>query len=137
MKKYKIWYTHTNPQRFASEDEDLYIRASDGAVFSYEADYGGTFSSHEKLVRLNAVSVRWTGCYDKNKIPIYEGDILVADHDGGEGEANIGVVYFAAGTYMIDSDGPLYEHVFGHSPDILDNHTVIGNKFENPELLKA
>jgi len=80
---------------------------------------------------------QWTGCYDKNKIPIYEGDILVTDHDGGEGEANIGVVYFAAGTYMIDGDGPLYEHVFGHSPDILDNHTVIGNKFENPELLKA
>jgi hypothetical protein len=137
MKKYKIWYTHTNPQRFASEDEDLYISVSDGAVFSYEADYGGTFSSHEKLERLNAVSVRWTGCYDKNKTPIYEGDILVADHDGSAGEANIGVVYFAAGTYMIDGDGPFYEHVYGHSPDILDNHTVIGNKFENSELLKA
>jgi hypothetical protein len=61
----------------------------------------------------------------------------VADHDGSAGEANIGVVYFAAGTYMIDGDGPFYEHVYGHSPDILDNHTVIGNKFENSELLKA
>jgi uncharacterized phage protein (TIGR01671 family) len=80
---------------------------------------------------------QYTGCKDKNGTPIYEGDILVTDHDGGEGEANIGVVYFAAGTYMIDGDGPLYEHVFGHSPDILDNHTVIGNKFENSELLKA
>jgi uncharacterized phage protein (TIGR01671 family) len=77
-----------------------------------------------------------TGLNDKNGTPIYEGDILVADHDGSAGEANIGVVYFAAGTYMIDGDGPLYEHVYGHSPDILDNHTVIGNKFENSELLK-
>lgn len=80
---------------------------------------------------------QYTGCKDKNGTPIYEGDILVADHDGGEGEANIGVVYFAAGTYMIDGDGPFYDHVYGHSPDILDNHTVIGNKFENSELLKA
>jgi hypothetical protein len=80
---------------------------------------------------------QYTGCKDKNGTPIYEGDILVADHDGGEGEANIGVVYFAAGTFMIDGDGPFYDHVYGHSPDILDNHTVIGNKFENSELLKA
>jgi uncharacterized phage protein (TIGR01671 family) len=80
---------------------------------------------------------QWTGCYDKNHTPIYEGDILAADHDGGEGEANIGVVYFAAGTFMIDGDGPFYDHVYGHSPDILDNHAIIGNKFENHELLKA
>ena len=87
--------------------------------------------------RKRFIPQQYTGCKDKNGTPIYEGDILAADHDGGEGEANIGVVYFAAGTYMIDGDGPFYDHVFSHSPDILDNHTVIGNKFENSELLKA
>jgi len=79
----------------------------------------------------------WTGCKDKNGTPIYEGDILANDLIIPHDNDNIGVVYFAAGTYMIDGDGPFYDHVFGHSPDILDNHTVIGNKFENPELLKA
>jgi uncharacterized phage protein (TIGR01671 family) len=132
MKKYKIW----RPIMKSFTTDERYIRANDGELFSYEEDYGGTFSSHEKLEKVNGVLVQWTGCYDKNRTPIYEGDIISTDHDGGEGEANIGVVYFAAGTYMIDGDGPFYDHVYGHSPDILDNHTVIGNKFENPELLK-
>jgi hypothetical protein len=80
---------------------------------------------------------QYTGSQDKNGVEIYEGDILAADHDGGEGEANIGVVFHAAGTFMIDGDGPFYDHVFSTSPDVLGNHSVIGNKFENPELLKA
>jgi uncharacterized phage protein (TIGR01671 family) len=89
-------------------------------------------------IPLNWMDVcQYTGLKDKNGTPIYEGDILAADHDGGEGETNSGVVYFAAGTFMIDGDGPFFDHVYGHSPHILDNHTVIGNKFENPELLKA
>lgn len=117
--------------------DECYIRASDGELFSYEEDYGGAGTLDEMFEKAKGVLVQYTGCKDKNRTPIYEGDILAADHDGGEGEANIGVVYFAAGTYMIDGDGPFYDHFFSHSPDILDNHTVIGNKFENPELLKA
>ncbi len=80
---------------------------------------------------------QYTGCKDKNGTPIYEGDILANDLIIPHDNDNIGVVYFAAGTFMIDGDGPFYDHVYGHSPDILDNHTVIGNKYENPELLKA
>jgi uncharacterized phage protein (TIGR01671 family) len=79
----------------------------------------------------------WTGCKDKNGTPIYEGDILANDLILPHDNDNIGVVYFAAGTFMIDGDGPFFDHVYGHSPDILDNHSVIGNKFENPELLKV
>jgi len=133
MKKYKIW--RPVMKQFATDER--YIRASDGELFSYEADYGGTFSSHEKLEKVNCVLVQWTGCYDKNGTPIYEGDILANDLILPHDNDNIGVVYFAAGTYMIDGDGPFFDHVYGHSPDILDNHSVIGNKFENPELLKA
>jgi uncharacterized phage protein (TIGR01671 family) len=133
MKKYKIW--RPVMKQFATDER--YIRASDGELFSYEADYGGTFSSHEKLEKVNCVLVQWTGCYDKNRTPIYEGDILANDLILPHDNDNIGVVYFAAGTFMIDGDGPFFDHVYGHSPDILDNHSVIGNKFENPELLKV
>lgn len=122
--KFRVWDLHNDTFCLFQDDED-------GFEVRLLGSYGALYDCPKAIIQ------QYTGCKDKNGTPIYEGDILVADHDSGEGEANIGVVYFAAGTYMIDGDGPLYEHVFGHSPDILDNHTVIGNKFENPELLEA
>jgi uncharacterized phage protein (TIGR01671 family) len=129
---FKIWHKDC----FLGNQYEYYL---DNRDFITQKAYSDIYDEfwYEELLDNEYVVVKFTGCKDKNGTPIYEGDILVTDHDGGEGEANIGVVYFAAGTYMIDGDGPLYEHVFGHSPDILDNHTVIGNKFENSELLKA
>jgi uncharacterized phage protein (TIGR01671 family) len=128
--KFRVW--NKNSQSFIPQD-DIAV-TNQGGILTYDChhDYKKSWGSSFD----NVVVQQYTGLKDKNGTPIYEGDILVADHDGSAGEANIGVVYFAAGTYMIDGDGPLYEHVYGHSPDILDNHTVIGNKFENSELLK-
>ncbi len=116
--------------------EVVEIVTTDNKFFSRDSEPNFYFDKNTHVKESPYVVQQYTGCYDKNRTPIYEGDILAADHDGGEDEANIGVVYFAAGTYMIDGDGPFFDHVYGHSPDILDNHTVIGNKFENPELLK-
>jgi uncharacterized phage protein (TIGR01671 family) len=130
--KFRYW----NPLAKTYKMSWRYSLTHDGKILAYDVDM---MNYDEPTDPKNSALViqQYTGCKDKNGTPIYEGDILVTDHDGGEGEANIGVVYFAAGTYMIDGDGPFYDHVYGHSPDILDNHTVIGNKFENSELLKA
>jgi len=122
MKQYKIWHPVMN--RFVTDE--CYIRASDGELFSYEADYGGTFSSHEKLEKVNGVLVRWTGCYDKNRTPIYEGDIVEIGDRKKEVIFNIGMFY-------IDEN---YGDIVPISE--VDNIIkVIGNIFENPELLKA
>lgn len=74
---------------------------------------------------------QYTGLKDRNGVEIYEGDI-VANGDS----ATVGIVYFAAGSFMIDGDGPLYDRTHSLTPDILEDFVVVGNKFTNPELLK-
>ena len=83
---------------------------------------------------------QFTGMVDRNGVEVYEGDIVaekITEEMAANGDsAVVGVVYFAAGTFLIDGDGALYEHVFSDSPHILEDFIVIGNKFINPELLK-
>jgi uncharacterized phage protein (TIGR01671 family) len=82
------------------------------------------------------IPLQFTGMKTTSGKEVYEGDILAEEHDGSDGEANIGHVFFAAGSFMIDGDGPLYDHAYSLSPDILEDYEVIGNIHENPELLK-
>jgi len=131
--KFRVWdkedKKYVSPSHIAINGNGILLITNSGMYLDFK-------NEHYAHLSQKYIVQQWTGCYDKNGTPIYEGDILAADHDGGEGEANIGVVYFAAGTFMIDGDGPFFDHVYGHSPDILDNHTVIGNIFENHELLE-
>ena len=88
----------------------------------------------------NFIVLQYTGMVDRNGVEVYEGDIVaekITEEMAANGDsATVGVVYFAAGTFLIDGDGALYEHVFSDSPHILEDFIVVGNKFTNPELLK-
>jgi hypothetical protein len=129
--KFRIW----NGTRFVTTS-DAYIKTSDGSLWDYDDDHGVTFSSGEKLWSAAGDIEQFTGMKTTSGKEVYEGDILAEKHDGGEGEANIGHVFFAAGSFMINGDGPLYDHIYSLSPDILEDYEVIGNIHENPELLK-
>ncbi|HEY2493064.1 MAG TPA: YopX family protein [Paenibacillus sp.] len=75
---------------------------------------------------------QYTGLNDKNGNPIYEGDIVkISDHPF-QGSIDINGNYEVChNEYMELSCGGWYLHRMRHWAE------VIGNKFENPELLKG
>ena len=114
--KFRVWDKH-------------WKKFIDRRLFEFRSD--GSLDYNSSMVEVQ----QFTGMKTKSGVEVYEGDILAEKHDGGEGEANIGVVFFAAGTFMVNGDGALYERTYSSTPDILEDYEVIGNKFENPELL--
>lgn len=134
--KFRIWnrtyaemFYPAGPTKNGDYVELFYLQL-DGKLYGDFKHTGNVFCGDDYVIQ------QYTGLKDKNGKEIYEGDIVVENHDGGEGESNIGRVFFAAGTFMIDGDGSLYDHTYSLTPDILEDYLVIGNIFENPDLLK-
>lgn len=90
----------------------------------------------------NGDLMQYTGLKDKNGKEIYEGDILFGREEGDGETTAWKTVYYTVffdikeGTYKIRQKNIKEDSVWCDTlSDIIDEYEVIGNKFENPELM--
>jgi len=96
----------------------------------------------------NLPNYQYTGLHDKNDREIYEGDILLIPNPPTEsnpmGEPDMGVVKFIGGAfgwqyldYKRCPSGNFETFIsWAGEIDILHEESIIGNIYENPELIK-
>lgn len=90
---------------------------------SYRGSFDETILSEEKM--------QFTGLKDKNKMEIYNGDIVKATNRIHEDWTKLFKVSFINGCYMFEN---------WNAHEFFNKHTnieMVGNEFENPELLNG
>lgn len=103
---------------------------------------GGTLHSYHMTNRSDwvkhCIPLQFTGLHDADGKEIYEGDVVV-DLKGRDPERPL-IVSFnrenlggVLGWNLLTPDGSAYQFYYGESPD--EGHRIIGNIYENPELL--
>ena len=131
--KFRAWHIHKQIMceviriDFEQEIVTLDLETDDDEYFWVETDW--SFSDVEIM--------QSTGCRDKNGIEIYEGDVIKDKYD------KIWLVQWYVGAFVItnkipDSDGQT--STYSHFSNVSNHHfyfEVIGNMWENPELLEV
>ena len=131
--KFRAWHIHRQIMceviriDFEQEIVTLDLETDDDEYYWMETDWN--FSDVEIM--------QYTCCRDKNGIEIYEGDVIKDKYD------KIWLVQWYVGAFVItnkipDSDGQT--STYSHFSNVSNHHfyfEVIGNMWENPELLEV
>ena len=124
--KFRAWYTKSNKWL-----DDVMIDLK-GVPESYSDNDGGKEGLWEHALGnwKDTIISQYTGLKDKNDKEIYEGDIVTYQYNGNL-ILNMKVEWLKGGFYLTDET--IYERPSRWIPGACE---IIGNIYENPELLK-
>jgi uncharacterized phage protein (TIGR01671 family) len=123
--KFRAW--NDSSKKFVTTD--FVIRNDGPYILTYDCHNGhmkSWSSPYDKFILQ-----QYTGLKDKNGDEIYEGDIVKATSDQYENENFVGKVIFDEGCFLTWINKNDIRGIWGE-----DDIEVVGNIFENPELLK-
>lgn len=118
--KFRVW--NDEIMEYEGGDKTVVFRVKDGKVFTLHTD--GLFFPKDSVVWCedrNAKIMQYTGLKDKNGKEIYEGDWVKSSNKGTR------EIFWDEDGCMFDADGTYLTR--------MNDREVIGNIYENPELL--
>ena len=134
--KFRIWHETMKQMHY----NDFIVTATGYIAKLYqENDYMMKFNQEDLEFDKQCVVMQCTGLKDKNDKLIYEGDIVKIEYYDFEIKHRIGIVEWEDDGFCITYHNPKDTKVSGCSlVDIVngDKQEVIGNIYENKEILK-
>ena len=117
--KFRVWDNERNAM-FNSKSVDIDFFEGEIEITSDTIRYDEVYTDEIKDFEL----MQYVGCKDKNNKEIYEGDIVKT-------KEHIGQIIYSKGMFFIDVKGDFYLPIY----NVSEFMEVIGNIYENPELL--
>ena len=117
--KFRVWDNERNAM-LNSKSVDIDFFEGKIEITSDTIRYDEVYTDEIKDFEL----MQYVGCKDKNNKEIYEGDIVKT-------KEHIGQIIYSKGMFFINAKGDFYLPVY----NVSEFMEVIGNIYENPELL--
>jgi uncharacterized phage protein (TIGR01671 family) len=102
-----------------------------------EEHFDFQYGSFRKIEYKNGILMQYTGINDKNGVDVYEGDFVQYEKKGSPKNPIHGPVVFKCGRFCLENliTGGFRNNFFV-SPSFRQGYKVIGNVYENPDIME-